>query len=327
MSTIGKKEKHRLKRQQKHRDMLKQRNLGVAAQLRFADSGDNAGMQCFINEGWPEYRQASIFVLRPVGQGHVLAAFLVDLGMAGLKDAWGVMRISPAAFFEKFVEGARENVTIVPCDLDLARQLVAGGIRYAHDNAFRLPPKFERWTAVLGGVDDWRLADTSRFCKEFSGSYDDLCKRYLGGSVDDFIRRTDVAITLGNAPPSLVDNDSAQQDEVVNEAAEKFSVGITNWAKQTGRDPHPKLAEAVAMYFRVVSEHAANTDPDAADKDLELSREWADAIPVALNNELSLYPPDEKSELGGALVQVTEFIASFESPLEMLKYLEESSSD
>jgi hypothetical protein len=47
-----------------------------------------AEVQCWMNTNWEMTRQASILVLRQTRSGRcAMAKFLVDFGMAGLKDA------------------------------------------------------------------------------------------------------------------------------------------------------------------------------------------------------------------------------------------------
>ena len=68
------------------------------------------------------------------------------------------------------------------------RKLVAGGIRFAQENHFRLPPEWQKLAAAIG-VTQWNDADLSQFRKEgklwFVGEVDDLASAYLG-EVNEF---------------------------------------------------------------------------------------------------------------------------------------------
>ena len=87
------------------------------------------------------------------GGGTALVGFLVDLWCAGLKDAWGDLHVTRADF-EEHSERARARMGVELAELDTAtaRKLIAGGIRFARQNGFRLPAHYERWVAQRKAV-------------------------------------------------------------------------------------------------------------------------------------------------------------------------------
>src|SRR5436190_20366738 len=103
------KERQRLKRKQKQQALRKQRSVSVFRRLERSD----ASIQCFINTGWEELPQASIFVLREIpgsGGGYALASFLIDFGVLGLKDAWGRLDITLSEFRDDVLARCEETM-------------------------------------------------------------------------------------------------------------------------------------------------------------------------------------------------------------------------
>jgi hypothetical protein len=130
----------------------------------------------------------------------------VDLWCAGLKDAWGILDVGREQL-DLMVDkmDAQLDGTMAQVDLDEIRQVVAGALRFARRNGFRLPRHYERWTAFLGDLGDWRSqADLAHFGIDgnpdrmrWVGPVEDLRRRLIGSTVDDFIARPDVEVIIG----------------------------------------------------------------------------------------------------------------------------------
>ncbi len=142
--------------------------------------------ECYIDTDWHTDGMATILVLRKAPDGgYAMAGFMVDLWCCGLKDAWGRLDITREEFHKEMLESLSERLEIQECDCNLAKRLIAGGIRVAHENGFTLPLRYERWASVLG-VKDQDDADLSDFGTgadppgAYVGTMADLTKRLVG---------------------------------------------------------------------------------------------------------------------------------------------------
>lgn len=200
------KQKHKMKRQQKRR--MQQRATGNPYRI-VTESG--AIESCYINENWKKDGMAAIYVFKQVRSSYVMVCFLVDVLCLGLKDAFGRLDIGPAAFREAVEEYGR-RVKMKSCKPELAWRLVAGGVRMARENGFRLPPRYERWLPVLGDPAECNTADLSDFRDgegklHFMGPLSDLRKRLVGCSLEDFLARDDVRVS------QIVQSDDYEYDD------------------------------------------------------------------------------------------------------------------
>jgi hypothetical protein len=186
------KERQRLKRQRKKE--ARQKRDGVSPYLRLARSSQAA--QCYAAGDPVVNGIVSVFVLRPAPWGgHAAAGFLVDFWCLGLKDAWGDLRADATDWKERFRNEGPERVRFRTIELSEVRKMVAGGIRFAQMNGFRLPPKFDRWATAIG-VERWADADVSGFGKDggllYVGALEDLSGRLVRESVEAFLARPGV---------------------------------------------------------------------------------------------------------------------------------------
>ncbi len=194
-----KKAKQRLKRDRKRQALRK-----ASAVSPYKKAAHGRQMAVWANADWRERGQASVFVLREKpGGGLAMAGFLVDLWCAGLKDAWGRLDV----FREEFDEivdrmGERMDDSMAEVPLAEAAGIVAGGIRFAVRNGFRLPAHYTRWTAFLGPLDPDH-ADLAHFGVEggtnlrWVAPLEDLRRRLIGSTVEEFLARKDVEFVLG----------------------------------------------------------------------------------------------------------------------------------
>lgn len=238
MIDARRKERKRLKREKKRNDFRRIRN-GSPYQ-RFAQ-GDV--VDCRINSDWRTRGQASGFVLRQGPDGKLgMAVFLIDLWCAGLKDIWGRLDIHRDEF-DHVAESMNEQMdgTVRNCPLEELADVLAGGIRFARQNQFRLPPHYERWATLFGQIDPAH-ADMTYFGWEddklhWVGPLYDLQNRYLGRT-EDFLARKDVVYTLGVDDAEWDDdepNDSDEADEQDDEPTSESDMAVI-YAVKTIRD-------------------------------------------------------------------------------------------
>lgn len=304
----------------KERQRLK-RKAAKQQQRRQAGKGPLAGMvvgrgafTVYRSDEWDDLRQCSVFVLREEAGRKHFAGFLVDRGVAGLKDAWVIPNV-PQEQFDGMVRKARNEFKVVRTTIEDARSLVAGAIRYATQWGFRLPRDMEKALRVVDGVGDWRSADVGRFVPEFAGSRRDLQLRCIGQPFEEFMARTDVAFTFDDRAPSLIDEEDAfdaieDDPDLAKEAREfadimgrfndTFVDKVTQWCLRTGQAPHPALADAVNFQFTAammaIKDMTGPPDPDKPVLD--------DATRERL---LSAYPLEEQLNLRAALAQLRRF--------------------
>jgi hypothetical protein len=187
-----KKERQRLKREKKK--LAVRRAQSVSPYKRIGAAGEVEA--CYINSNWQDGGLATVQLIRRNPQGgHALAVFLIDLWCAGLKDAWGRLDLMQEEL-DGHLDRAQEQVELTRIDVDLARQLVAGAIRFARQNGFKLPARYDRWTNLLGGKIEPGTADLSRFGKDgklrWVGPLDDLRDRLIACTAEEFLQRPDV---------------------------------------------------------------------------------------------------------------------------------------
>ncbi len=283
---------------------------------------------CYINEGWQEDGKASMYVLRRApGGGHALGGYLVDLWCMGLKDAWGRLDI-PYEEFRSRVLDSDSPVAMEPIDLATVQQLVAGGIRFARDNGFRLPPRYERWTALLGDIGNPDQADLSRFRLNgrlnYMGSHEDLKRRLIGCTVEEFLAREDVDHTIElDDDFTLLDDDAQTFEEGTAEAHRRMLDGARTWCFANGIAPHPRLPDAVDVIMESILQ-TPEIDPDGPPDEAAFA-----ASDASLGRLLSFEQPDTEHELRTALEQLAKYMASFASPEDFAAalHLDESEDD
>jgi hypothetical protein len=334
------KQRQKLKRQKKRASL--QRAAGASPYSKLKQAGEIEA--CYINEDWEEEGIASILVLRALpGGGHALGAFLVDFLCIGLKDCWGRIDVSRAEFRES-LDRARSNMTM-RISPEEAWELVAGGVRWSLQNGFRLPPRYERWISVLGNPADCASADISSFGKQggglvYMGSIEDLRKRLIGCTLEQFMAREDVKIISHDLDPGLLDEfeddedsdeDSEEEDEdelmelaEAEEAVEELVAVMRSKTLDAVRkflfsrsiQPHPRLKESVDLLLEAIMQ-----SPGTLEEDDEETEQHAEAAGANLDRFLSLEPPDSRAELQAATDQLSEYMRQFENPADMIKSL------
>ena len=315
------KQKQRIKRKQKQREL----HRAHRADNPYARGASGELVGCWINHDWRERGQATAWVLRRgVGGGLAMAAFLVDAWCAGLKDAWGLLDVRREDFDRARQQMSDEmNGTIAPCPLAVVRHVVAGGIRFAMQNGFRLAHRYDRWTAFLGSPPlDLRNADLDGFGLEdgrlrWVAPLEDLRTRYIGGRLEDFLAREDVEFVFDGQGTSFDESeDDAVDDEHLEESMEAFkdlseraAAAARNWCAANGLTPEPRLVDAMAFSFAALLLGAKERPPSREEYHQRM-------------NELVEHMPCESSEreqLRTACAQAERFVRSFDSPAAFLK--------
>lgn len=316
--------KRKQQQRQKRRDKRRQaqRAQGGSPYARIGDSGELVA--CYVNRDWREDGKASLYLLRRVpGGGHAMAAFLVDLWCIGLKDAWGRLDISYSDFIES-IERVPREADLVRVDLDLARRLVAGGIRFAGQNGFRLPRNYRRWTALLGGLPDPETADLSDFGVDgglqYVGPMDDLRQRLAHGTVEEFLSRKDVKYLIEELGPALRDETELAVDEVADLVTDRALEKVRQWCFSNGLVPHPRLPDVIELTLESVLQAGGAVDDEENEQNLEdeeLDDRTAEQASANFERFLSLEPPVDAQGLSEAIAQLTAFMGHYSNPEEM----------
>lgn len=152
-----------------------------------------------------------------------MACFLIDFWCAGLKDAWGSLDMHREDV-DWHLEQTERNVSLERIDPQAARQLVAGAIRYARQNGFRLPARYDRWVKLLGEIPDAGTADLRPFGKDgrplWLGTLEELQRRLIGCSVEDFLARTEANFVSPAGFEAFDDFDEGDEEEAVEDEIE-----------------------------------------------------------------------------------------------------------
>ena len=344
---MGNREKQRLKRLKKKKEQA--RRAGVSPYVQAAKSGRIEF--CVVNAGWRDEGRASIMVVRRRGDGGLtLGAFLIDTECAGLKDAWGRLDIS-ANEVEDTLGSMAASVGSMEIAPEKARQMLAAGVRLAHDNGFRLPARYERWTALLGGVADWPQADLKVLGLDgryrWAGSLAELRDNLIGCSVEQFMARKDVEFLFGpdmrggdhglfDLDEEDVDDDDVDDDddgdgeedagadagddtdrgidEMFAQCQKSMADDARRWLMANGEAPHPRLDEAVGLQVEATLQVGNDVDPDDSD---EISAAALDNVNALLDME----SPDSAQELTAATEQLGRYVSHFATPEEMFSHL------
>ena len=104
---------------------------------------------------------------------------------------------------DNLLDRMREELDVARLSTSEAKRLVAGGVRFARQNGFKLPPHYERWTAIFGDLGDLAAVDLTDFGVEgglrYVGTKAFLQRRLAACTVDEFLNRPDVQWVLGES--------------------------------------------------------------------------------------------------------------------------------
>jgi hypothetical protein len=326
MSRADKKARQRSKREAKRRQQRRQNAVSPVKRLANA-LGE---VEVWLSEDFQEFGQAQCFVFRRGAGLSGMACFLVDRGVAGLKDAWVRMNVTHDDL-DAAVQGSRDQgIPMRRGSTDEVRRLVAGGLRWAHEHGLRHPAGWQRTAQFIGGVEGWQDADTTGFVKEFAGHPEDLRQRLIGEPLEQFLNRSDIdfdldesAIYMDQATGDYLDpefdNDEELSDEELDEIASelpekeiaelerRFDAAAGWLSEQTaarlesiGEQPSPKLREAWRML--VVSRLLSKTAiPEESDAHAQLAADL-------LSDMIARFDPPHRDEVQRAVDQAFQHL-------------------
>ena len=309
-------ERRRVKRKKQRRD----KRVVAMRQGQRVTSDANTLYACVVNRDWREDGKATILMARSIGLRRLtMAAFLVDLWAMGLKDAWGRTDVSISEFDES-VSSLDARLGTCPLNLGTAKHLVYGGIELANELGFRLPRRYERWTAVMGPLPEGESPDMSLFrCDgkvRLECSVRDFESRFVGTTPDKFLARPDVEAVFGFDDFTLVDDEEDAVYDVMTEFEQGMTDRVKQWCFANGQTPHPLLSEVVAAFNEaLVQSLPPDWDPDEeiesiSDDEGEIMERMASFVAASLENNT------EGFEI--ALAQFEGFLHSMKSPEELL---------
>jgi hypothetical protein len=231
MPKADKKQRHRAKREAKRRKLQKQKSISPIKRL--ADAPGK--IEYWMSDDFDVLGQAQMFIYKQAAGLTGIACFLVDRGVVGLKDAWSRINIDRLEFAEMLEKCSDRGITMRPATLDEVRRMVAGGIRWAHENGMRLPKDWVKPASLLGGINNWMTADVSGFVKEFAGHREDLRQRLIGEPFESYIQRDDIAFVFSDLAPYMnqetgdyVNADAFEDEALAEEEFEGILAGISD---------------------------------------------------------------------------------------------------
>lgn len=117
---------------------------------------------CLINSEWQENGMAIVMIKRRAPNGLVFGSFLIDLLGRGLKDVMGNYGLLAEEVDQLDLGPVMEAPEMIPCDIELAADLVYGGLAWAKKWRFHLPRDYKLWLRLLA-PRSLEAVDLSRF--------------------------------------------------------------------------------------------------------------------------------------------------------------------
>lgn len=345
------------------RDRKRRKRKEKRTQMRRAQTGSpyqrvarqGGGVTCYVNEEWQERGMASLYCVRAApGGGYALASFLVDIWCIGLKDAWGRLDLNSEDIAEMRERAQQGDMHLVRLEPDIARRLVAGGIRFARRNGFRLPKHYHRWVAILGDIGDEETADIGMFGKDgglfYVGTEQALRQRLIGSTLEAFVARKDVKVIIGPYTSgewsergisggdgwTIVKDDgtiveeadwaerSDEEDETDEDDEGDFMfdqalvAGVRRWCFSNGIPPQPRLDEAWRLLSLTTLDWLALGDSAFNVDDYQLRQ-----VKEMLEKKADIMTPQATDEVLAAVSQIHGFMSSFETAEDMEDYVAE----
>jgi hypothetical protein len=158
-------------------------------------------LECWMSEGFEKFGQMQIIVSKRIGRSRGICVFLLDRGVAGLKDIMIQLDRDRWYLNTLISRPTYQAVEMRPCEPEEAKRWILGAARWAHEHQMRLPKDWMQAAALLGDVSDWQSADLSGFVKEFYGHPNDLRQRFLGENLESFLHREDITFTFDDSAP------------------------------------------------------------------------------------------------------------------------------
>lgn len=295
MSKVGKTQRAQGERDAKRAKAKRRTSVSPVKRLA-AGSGKS---ECWVSEDFLLNGQMQVIVYKQAAGLTGVACFLVDRGIAGLKDAWTRMHSSRAELRGLLELCDAQGLRMRRGTIDEARKWVTGAARWAHDNGMRLPKDWADAASLLGGAGDWKSADLSGFVKEFAGHPEDLRQRLVGQSFEAFVERDDIEFIFSEDAVYL-DQCTGQYQQTHDPAASETSDGgadlesvaanvpveeldamidrlspasnalaaeTAGWLATRGDTPSPELVEAWGAIV-LASMLSRSAMPDGSDEDV-----------------------------------------------------------
>lgn len=142
------------KRKQKQKQSRQQQIFRPNSNKFLRQAGTWPLYEVLLSEEWQEAGAIiQILVARQSPQEHIaVAAFLVDLGCLGVKNAFG--RISESrSQYKELRDGMASGQAMITADLNLVAKIVQEGIAYAQELGFKPDPDYRQAMLVLGDAD------------------------------------------------------------------------------------------------------------------------------------------------------------------------------
>jgi hypothetical protein len=324
--------KHRREARRKTKRQAARRQQSISPMQRLAAAVGH--LECWMSDDFGVKGQAQFFVYKEGAGLTGIACFLVDRGVVGLKDAWVRMGITRADLKDILDQCAAQDLRMRRAEPDQIRPLIAGGIRWAHENGMRLPKDWTRPASFIGGVGDWATADVSPFIKEFAGHPEDLRQRLIGEPFETYIRRTDVKFLFSLEAPFMDQKtgrynnetddfdpddpdsddspellfDPAQEEmlrtisEHVKPAAHELVAQTAAWLAARMQIPSPELLEAwKALVLSTALAQAATPDGEPDD--------FAEFEAEMMRDMIELFDPSRSDEIVRAIGQALDHLS------------------
>jgi hypothetical protein len=316
----------------KKRQKRDQKRQGLRRQAAVSPVKRAAGgrvVACVVNGDWRTRGQAVPFVARQGPGGTlVMASFMIDLWCAGLKDVWGAAGVTLGEV-EDNVDTMDERLdgTYRAATVEEVGGIVAGAVRFARQNGFKLPKVWDKWSALLGDLDV-EGADLSAFGVDgklvWAAPLTDLRRRLIGSTVEQFLARPDVEVVTddewdaGDVPfvgEGEAGDDGDVSDEELMAGAEPVGLVLANvvadWCKREGREPSAGLpVMAVAYLVILVREGLTAEDDDGADDYSPPSPQEVAAALGALRGRIEAQGRPHLASNLSAVEQLAAFIAA-----------------
>ncbi len=178
-----KKQQKALKRRTEHKQVRKQENvLQVLSPLRYIRQARSYPIEgCWVQQGWDEGGLAVVVIARRQPNGNlVFGNYLVDYYCLGLKDTYFNADI-PRGEFQNDALPTMYRAAGKPTkiSLDLAHEIIYGGIEYAKQFGFRPHRDFAQSQSILDPPDAYPRTGKVKFGKDgkpffVSGPYDNV---------------------------------------------------------------------------------------------------------------------------------------------------------
>jgi hypothetical protein len=171
-------EKQKAKRKEKHQQLVRQKNVGLASQLREAASAPI--LHCWASGPIFEQGMGQIILSRKLPNGSIAAAvFLVDVYCLGIKNA--LTKIVSRNEYNSTLRSPRMRTEEQQLEPATARKLIEEAVEYARSLGFSPHPDYQQAKILLGDIDPTESSEEFEFGDKgkphfIAGPYDNPAK-------------------------------------------------------------------------------------------------------------------------------------------------------